>query len=60
MKTTTIFAAMAAAILFITPLFAQEKVETTSPAYEVEYQIPGSYKDFRIASAEDMPFGSGK
>jgi len=49
MKTTAIFAAMAAAVLFTKPLLAQENDEPTSTVYEVEYQIPVSYKDFRIA-----------
>ena len=60
MKTTTILAAMAAAALFTTPLLAQEKAETTSPAYEVEYQKPESYKDFRIAIGGGYAFRLGK
>lgn len=60
MKTTTILAAMAAAALFTTPLLAQEKAETTSPAYEVEYQIPESHKDFRIAFGGGYAFRLGK
>jgi len=60
MKTTTIFAAMAAAVLFTTPLLAQENAETNSPAYEVEYQIPGSFKDFRIAIGGGYAYRLGK
>lgn len=59
MKTTTIVAAVAA-ILFTPPLLAQENDSTFTTKYEVEYQIPESYKDFRISFGGGYAYRLGK
>ncbi len=48
------------AVLYTTPLLAQENTESSSPAYEVEYQIPESYKDFWIAIGGGYAYRLGK
>ncbi len=59
MKTTTMVAAVAA-ILFTTPLLAQENDSTSTTKYEVEYQDSPSYRDFRISFGGGYAYRLGK